>query len=1026
MIEYLFTKDDCLRVMKALFREVVRGVLKNEFPLPVFCQWFFDGASKAFKPESPLKERIYRCLEDMIGIAVFLRIPSSREGYATSRKDTSLWDPVHQDIRKALHEVVVCYHRLLFLDRPECYIGKDGWPTESEKNLLLRTVAESGVLEKTLLELVTVNQFGDLPFNLAVGIELVDQLVRRAYFNPFNGQSKVNIEVTKDLVGALLKACIYRRPEGIVLPPRYSPVPMAISSLYWMTWIDLVILSSTNPQTVGAALWKSYPTGHYLMEMVIVEQFTFPPFTLVSGEQTAASFWNIEEEAVETERREILELEVYLAAASTKQVITEENSLLLPQLMKYDPKYESFGSLPKRCSMSFRGLARCPPTTVIDQMCLLSKQLGLRYKFCASRSPDFLLDIIDRQGALQSLPWLSDIIKQNDDPFNLLPIECCCEFLINHPEAMLDDAEAGEVSFSASTALPMGVQNGFGSGQIQYRDRLRQMASSVIELLWESKENCTQAKSAIFYFLNRLHADSYVDRTLVLLLLEKVLHRDVGASKPFENLGNVTPDLLEQFQWLFVSLPEIPYFSQIKERVIEILLKARIFMCCEFETDPRRLHAYIHYLYLHLGDATLETCCKSLAKGLSRRRQTLIRLIPYGVSDDDVLVEKTHNILLDMFAQYLRSTLHAPVEDEETVKDSELQIRFHNDQSSITTADVFHFMVYLLVRQPSVEGYANYKFIFSLLLGENESKAPKFCHGANGQPVELLSSQSLSIFMLSNNEALVDRVLIGLKASEVHQCLRQFGLPINNAKYWKRDVRQAEYTDECFFSKLLGKLDDFVATQGSTDDPMLSRLRQFVLFYRSNGALGGDAFLRSFGSPAEPSGATMNDRLTTSSEAMDVHDSSLEESRFNICIPALLNELFVGKRDGVVPNVRGQFYELLVRLVNEMLTEGKKPLCHCCIDWLLNWQPSVKRKVSAALLRNRSQITSLFCLLSKLKDKTLREAFAGIISRLAATNPAMGTWFASFLKRIQSELHLKGKNDRFSKVSMFPVCLMLS
>ncbi|CDW59997.1 hypothetical protein TTRE_0000833901 [Trichuris trichiura] len=975
MVEYLFMKDDCLRIMKALFREVVRGVLKNEFPLPVFCQSFLDAASKAFKPESPLKERIYRCLEDMIGIAVFLRIPSSREGHATSRKDASLWEPVHQDIRRALHEIVVWlknsvfrtfrlskedylrrqenYHRLLFLDRQECYIGKDGWPTESEKNFLLRTVAESGVLEKTLLELVTVNQFGDLPFNFAVGVELVDQLIRRAYFNPFNG--KVNLEVTKDVVGALLKACIYRRPEGIVLPPRYSPVPMAICSLYWMAWIDLIILSSTNPQTVGAALWRSYPTGHYLMEMVIVEQFTFPPFTVVSGEQTAASFWNIEEEAVETERREILELEVYLAAASTKQVITEENSLLLPQLMKYDPK----------------GLARCPPTPVIDQISLLSKQLGLRYKFCASRSPDFLLDIIERQGALQSLPWLSDIIKQNDDPFNLLPIECCCEFLINHPEAMLDDADVNEASFNGSTVLSVGIQNGFGSAQIQYRDRLRQMASSVTEILRESRENCAQAKSAILYFLNRLHAESYVDRTLVLLLLEKVLHRD-GTGKPFENLWNVTPGLLEQFEWLFVSLVELPYFSQIKERVIEILLK-----CFEFETDPRRLHAYIHYAYLHLEDTTLETCCKALAKGLSRRCQTLIRLIPYRASHNDVLVEKTHNVLLDLFARYLRSTLHNPVKDEEIARENELQIQFHNNQSSITMADVFDFTAYLLIREPSVEGYANYNFIFSLILGKNECKIPKFCHNANGQPVEFLSSQLLSVFMVSSNEILVDRALIGLKMSEVHRCLRQFGLPISNA------------------NRLLGKLDDFVAVRGSIDDQTSFKLHQFVLFYRSNGALGGDAFLRSSGSPAEPSGITISDPLITSSVAMVVVDSSLEQSRSNICIPALLDELSLGKRDGALSDLRGQIHELLVRLINEISTERQKPLSHCCIDWLRSWQPSVKRKTSTVPLENRSQITSLFCLLSKLKDKTLREAFSAIVRRLAATNPAMDIWFAS-------------------------------
>uniref|UniRef100_A0A5S6R1H3 DUF3677 domain-containing protein n=1 Tax=Trichuris muris TaxID=70415 RepID=A0A5S6R1H3_TRIMR len=998
MAEYLFTKEDCSRAMKSLFREVVRGVLKNEFPLPVFCQSLFEEASKAFKPDSPLKDRIHHCLEDVVIIATFLRIPSSREGYVASRKDCSLWDPVHQDIRKALHEVVVwlkntvfrsfrlgredyirSYHRLLFLDRPECYVGKDGWPSESEKNLLLRTVAESGILEKTLIELVSVNQFGDYPFNLAVGVDLVDQIVRRASFNPFNG--RVNLEVTKDFVGTLLKACLYRRPESISLPARYSPVPMAISSLYWKAWIVLVILSSTNPQTAGASLWKSYPTARFLMEMVIVEEFTFPPSTVVNVEQTVASFWNIEEEAVETERREILELETYLAAASTKQVITEENSLLLPQLMKYDPK----------------GLARCPPAAVIDQISMLSKQLSLRCKLCASRSPDFLLDIIDRQGALQSLPWLSDIIKQNDDPFNLLPIECSCEFLINHPEAMMSDTGFDE-AISASAFVSTGAQN--AASEAQYRDKLRQMASNVKQLLWEYKDNFVQAKTALFYFMSRLNADSSSQRSLVIMLLENVLHRSHDVGQPLGDVSRVHPDLLKQFEWLFVSLERLPYFVHIKQRVVECILKN-----CEFETDPRRLHAYIHYAYLHLSDTTLETSCKALAKCLSKRHQTLARLVPYRGNNKDVLVDMTHNALLDLFAQYLRSTLHAAVGSELTeVKDGELQIQFHDGQSSIMGADVFHFMAYILVRRPSVEAHANYKFIFSHLLGEDGSKPPMVCPGGSGQVVDLFNAPLLSLFMLSENEMLVDRVTIGLNFDEVYRCLRQFGLPVNNA------------------NKLLGKLDHLVAAQMSIDERTFSKLvalRRFVLFYRSNGASGGEAFLRCC-NMAEPPAGAQSDHPAPCSTTISICDSSLVEYQSNISIPSLLNELFVGKRDGVALSNRSHFHEMMVQLVNEMATEGKKPHCHCCVDWLLNWQPSIKRKIPTALLNNRFQITALFCLLSKLKDVTLREAFGSMISRLTAANTASGTWFASLVKKIHSELHTTGEREDGSAVS-FPI-----
>jgi integrator complex subunit 1 len=33
---------------------------------------------------------------------------------------------------------------------------------------------------------------------------------------------------------------------------------------------------------------------------------------------------------------------------------------------------------------------------------------------CRSRHPDFLLDIIQRQGASQSMPWLADLVESSE------------------------------------------------------------------------------------------------------------------------------------------------------------------------------------------------------------------------------------------------------------------------------------------------------------------------------------------------------------------------------------------------------------------------------------------------------------------------------------------------------------------------------------------------------------------------------------------------------------------------------------
>lgn len=62
---------------------------------------------------------------------------------------------------------------------------------------------------------------------------------------------------------------------------------------------------------------------------------------------------NRELQISQREKQEILAFEGHLAAASTKQTITESSSLLLSQLTSLDPQY---GPLPTPVSQAWRGL----------------------------------------------------------------------------------------------------------------------------------------------------------------------------------------------------------------------------------------------------------------------------------------------------------------------------------------------------------------------------------------------------------------------------------------------------------------------------------------------------------------------------------------------------------------------------------------------------------------------------------------------------------------------------------------------
>lgn len=82
------------------------------------------------------------------------------------------------------------------------------------------------------------------------------------------------------------------------------------------------------------------------------------------------------------EKQTILEFESHLAAASTKAEINEQTSLLLPQLMELNP----FGD------------ARRPPPHILDLLQTLNNSHRLGHLLCKSRHPDFLLEIMTRQG----------------------------------------------------------------------------------------------------------------------------------------------------------------------------------------------------------------------------------------------------------------------------------------------------------------------------------------------------------------------------------------------------------------------------------------------------------------------------------------------------------------------------------------------------------------------------------------------------------------------------------------------------
>ena len=113
---------------------------------------------------------------------------------------------------------------------------------------------------------------------------------------------------------------------------------MALARRYWSVWNILLIVSSLNPATFGNTSWLNYPTLRYLMEMVMTQNYEFPPPTQISDDVSADDIRARERQVAELEKQEIIEFEVLLAKATKNKPPTgEADSLLVPMLIRMDP-----------------------------------------------------------------------------------------------------------------------------------------------------------------------------------------------------------------------------------------------------------------------------------------------------------------------------------------------------------------------------------------------------------------------------------------------------------------------------------------------------------------------------------------------------------------------------------------------------------------------------------------------------------------------------------------------------------------
>ncbi|XP_038064280.1 integrator complex subunit 1-like [Patiria miniata] len=845
--DLLMNRDDYLRAVRALFREIVKS-LRYDLDFPAFCRGLMkERTDKQFiDMEAQFKDRMLLSLTDLIVLAALLSVsPAIKEAVAAytrgDRKDMDVLrafqnqaSVMQRDAVWWLHTVAPkmfkvnqqdfnqCLQKVLFMEPSESYCSKDNWPPESDRSLLLSLLSEVPVQEDTLMRVLVMGLSRELPLTAADGLELADKLVKRAAVLYAEDFPVLKVERIQ-LIDAVLNLCAYHHPENIQLPQGYTPPSLAISNLYWKGWILLVVITAFNPTNIGLSAWERYPMLRCFMEMVMTNNFKYPPPTAAPDERSQEEVRTRELQVIALEKQEILEFENHLARVA----ITEANSLLLSQVIRMDPN----------------GIARRPPAQVLEQLQHFNKVLNLGHMLCRSRSPDFLLDIIQRQGTSQSMPWLAELVNSAEGSLDVLPVQCLCEFLLNDNQ----DSDAGEESKKGDAKRKQRI------------DKQEQLLSRLQTLVRGPDSQASTCCEVMDYFLRRLSSQQQASRSLAakgLMMVLSVPEDKNTTEEDTEDPPWACPTLMASHEWLLKNMPSLPHFDPVRASATTALRQA-----CQIETDPLALSAYVVFLSQFAPVTDLNDLAVDLAQLIVERPTIVSCILPRETYNE--VADVTLAAMIKIFSRYL---LKATKPNEEGYSWSDTQdqvfLYWQTGESATMHILIVHAMVILLTYgQPKVDSD------FQLLLHSwfPENSTPPQAYLVDTSEDALLLPDWLKLRMIrSSVPELVIAALQDLEPAQLVLFIQSFGIPTAS------------------MSQLLAHLDAAVVQDSQAMENAVvdkAYMAQLVEVQQMRGASGGVEFHKLLTEGVEEPSDKDKDKVESkkeeSVEKMDTSESAM-------------------------------------------------------------------------------------------------------------------------------------------------------
>jgi len=821
-LELLLQKDCYLRALRILLREIVR-CLRHDINLPVFCHFLMNSQLRDkfehFK-EYEFKERMFSSLVDLVTLSIFLSIsPAVREGLNAvtrgERKDITAYknfllavSTITRDAVWWLHDVVpklykpdpvvymaMLYKTLFMAPSHEEYHRLDGWPSEGDRGLFFKLTSEVPVQQEAVLRIFLIGLSKTLPLNGQDCLTIVETLIKRAA-GLHSLASKdfpiLSCDKAKDFMECVWQLTAYTYPESITLPADYQPPSMAITASYWKAWQMLLIMTAYNPEEFGTVGWENYPTLRALMEMCITSQFVFPPPTIACSPEKVEEVKSQEVQLASLEKQQILEFESQLAAASSKQLITEQSSLLLATITSMNPL----------------GPLRRPPQAVLDQLKQMNTHYKLGHLLCRSRQPDFLLDILQRQGTNQAMPWLADLVESSEGSFSVLPVQCLCEFLLN-------DALAG----NDEEQVP---------GRVKKR-KAGELLIHLQQLLQNPASEPATCLETLDYFLARLSSMQSPARLQALSGLRLLLTPGQGVTpEPEERMEVVEEDS----DWLLRHLPALPCFSLVYRSLANSLRQA-----CQVECDPITVSLYIRFLSQTCPAATLDDLAElalDMATVIVERSSLLPAILPgsgHIAATPDRVQADTYQALLHVFYMYMLLVRQQDRELDWSESQDLINVLWASGESATLHILVVHAQIILLTygsTNSTCEQFTNL-----LLMWFPPGQELPRAYLVDTSEEALLIPDWLKLKMIrSSVSVLVDSALRDLDPQQLVLFIQSFGIPVDS------------------MSKLLQTLDTaVVADLESVNESVLDKayMGQLVAVQHNRGATGGLVFAKSLG-----------------------------------------------------------------------------------------------------------------------------------------------------------------------------------